>query len=86
MEAFEILIIILSVVLTIFLIIAIILSIVLIKLTRSIKRVADRAENVVGNVESAASAFRGAAGSLAAGKFLTNIFDLVSKSKKKGRK
>lgn len=85
MEAFEILVIILSVVLTIFLIVAIILAVFLIKLTRSLRHTAAKAEKFVGNAENAVAAFRGAAGGLAAGKFVSNIVDLVNKSKKKGK-
>lgn len=85
MGAEEILIIILAVTLTVFLIVSIILTVILIKLTRSLKRVADKAEGLVGNVESAAAAFSGVAGKVATGKFLVNVADLVM-NRKKGKK
>lgn len=83
--AAEVLVIILSVVLTIFLILGIILTVVLIKLSKSLQRIADKADGVIGNVEAAASAFRNVAGPLAAGKFIVNIADAVFK-KKGGKK
>lgn len=81
----EILVVILSVFLAIFLVLGIILTIILIKLTRTINRVAEKAEGVVGNVSAAASAFKNAAGPLAAGKFLVNIVETVLNKKKKGK-
>lgn len=82
--ATEVLVIILSVFLAIFLILGIALTILLIRISRAIQRIADRAEGLVGNVESAATAFRNAAGPMAVGKFLVNIAEMVIK-KKKGR-
>lgn len=83
--AAEVLVIILAIVLTIFLIVGIIFAVLLIKLTKTLHRLADRAEHVVGNVESAASAIKNAAGPLAVGKFLVNIADSVI-NKKKGKR
>ncbi len=80
--AAEVLVIILSVVLTIFLIVAIILTIILIKLGKVLQRIAGKAEGLVDNVETAAAAFKNAAGPLAAGKFLMNIADMVIKKRK----
>jgi sensor c-di-GMP phosphodiesterase-like protein len=80
--ATEVLIIILSVVLTIFLLVSIVAAVLLIKLTRTLHRMADKAEHVVDNVESAATAFKNAAGPLAVGKFLVNIAESVIKKKK----
>lgn len=78
----EILVIILSVFLALFLILGIALSIILIKLSKSIKRIAEKADGVVGNVEAASAALKNVAGPLAAGKFVMNIVDTVLKSKK----
>lgn len=80
--AAEVLVIILSVFLAIFLVVGIVLSIALIKLTRTIKQVAEKAQGVVGNVEAASAALKNVAGPLAAGKFVVNIFDAVMKHKK----
>ncbi len=52
-NATEILVIILSVVLSIFLIVAIILGIYLIKLSAEIRKIAKRAENTIGHIDSA---------------------------------
>lgn len=82
--ATEILVIILSVFLAIFLILGIILIVLLIRISKAIQRVADRAEGLIGNVETAATAFKNVAGPLATGKFLVNIAEMVFK--KKGRK
>lgn len=78
----EILVVILSVFLALFLILGITLSIILIKLSKSIKRIAEKADGVVGNVEAASAALKNVAGPLAAGKFVMNIVDTVLKSKK----
>ncbi len=79
----EILVIILSVFLAIFLILGIILSVILIKLSKTIRRLAEKADGVVGNVEAASAALKNVAGPLAAGKFAMNIIDTVLKNKKR---
>lgn len=59
--------------------------VVLIKLTKTIKRIAESADTVIDSVESAAHAFKNAAGPLAAGKVIMNIVEMVtSKKKRKG--
>lgn len=83
--AAEVLVIILAVVLTVFLVLGIILTVILIKLSKSLQRIAEKADGVVGNVEAAAAAFRNVAGPLAAGKFFVNIAEAVFK-KKGGKK
>lgn len=82
--AAEVLVIILSAVLALFLVLGIALFIMLIRLTRTISRMAEKAEHVAGNVESAAAAFKNAAGPLAAGKFLVNVAEMFIKKKRKG--
>lgn len=79
------LVIILSVTLTIFLIVGIILLTGLIKLTNKLREVADTAQQVAENVESASEMFKKTAGPLAAGKFLVNIADTVFSRKKGGK-
>jgi hypothetical protein len=81
-QSTEILIIILSVTLTVFLIVAIVFIIALIKLIGYLRLIAGKAEHVVDNVETASALFKNAAGPMAAGKFLSNIIDLVSKKRK----
>lgn len=83
-QAAEILVIILSVVLSIFLIVGIVFVIALIKLTKTIKHIVDKADQVIDNVESAAETFKNVAGPLASGKVIMNIIDLVSRKGKKG--
>lgn len=82
-NATEILVIILSAFLAVFLILGIALTILLIKLTKSIKRIADKADDVVGNVEAASAALKNVAGPLATGKFVMNIVDTVLKNKRR---
>ena len=84
-NATEILVIILSSFLALFLLLGLILTVMLIRLTKTISRVAEKAEGAVGNVEAAASVLKNAAGPLAAGKFLVNIADLFV-NKTKGKK
>lgn len=79
-----ILIIILSVVLTLFLIAGITLLVISIRLVRSLQAIAEKAEHVVENVESAAQVLKNAAGPFAAGKFAMNLYETVTKAKKKG--
>lgn len=81
-DAETILVIILSVTLSIFLGAAIVFTIALIKLVKTLNQVALKATEVIDNVETAAATLRKAAGPLAAGKLLMNIFSLVNKTRK----
>ena len=77
------LVIILSVTLTIFLIVGIFLLSFLIKLTKKLREIADTAQIVVDNVESASETLKKAAGPMAAGKFLVNIAEAFFNRKKR---
>ena len=79
------LVIILSVTLTIFLIVGIVLLSLLIKLTKKLREIADTAQTVVENVESASETLKKSAGPLAAGKFLINIADAVFNKRRGGK-
>jgi cell shape-determining protein MreC len=79
----SILVIILSSFLAIFLILSIVLAAALIKLVKKMQTVADKAHDIVDNVESAADMFRKTAGPLALGRFFVNVYETVSKHKKK---
>lgn len=80
--ATQILVIINSSVLIIALILGIVLMVMLIKLVKSIRRIADKAEQVIDNAEVAASTFRKAAGPLTLLKTIANIVDSVNNHKK----
>lgn len=80
-DAAAILVIILSVTLTIFLIVAIVLGVWLVRLAKSLNSVAEKAQEIVDNVETASEVLKKAAGPLAAGKFIMNIADLIKKRK-----
>lgn len=62
MDAFEILVIILSITLAIFLLLAIALTIALIKLVKQLNLTAEKADNVVSNIESASNSIKNMAG------------------------
>ncbi len=81
-EAATILVIILSVVLSIFLVVGIVLVVALIKLTNKVREIAETADHIVDNVDTATQAFKNAAGPLAAGKVIMNIVEMVTKGKK----
>lgn len=83
----EILVVILSVFLALFLLLGIIATILCIKLTKSINRVVQKAEDAVGNIEHATNMFKNVAGPLATGKFLMNIADyfMNNMNKRKGK-
>lgn len=84
-NAESILVIILSVTLTIFLLAAITLTILLIQLAKRLKRIAETAQSVAGNVEAAAQILKQSAGPLAVARFMANIADVVTKRKKGGK-
>lgn len=78
----SILVIITSSLLSIALLLGIALLITLLKLIKSIRRIAAKAEQVVEDAESAASMFRSAAGPLGVLKTIANIVETVHKHKK----
>jgi uncharacterized protein YoxC len=84
-NAETILVIILSTTLAIFLVLGIILISALIKLTSKMREIANTAQQVADNVESASEVLKNTAGPLAAGKILVNIADAVFKKRRGGR-
>ena len=80
--ASEILVIIVSSILAIFLIVLIVALVFVIKVLKQLRRITERAENVAGSVEAAASAVGKAASPLAILKLIGNI---VSHSNKRKR-
>lgn len=80
----QILLITLAAFLALFLILAVFLTIQLIRLVKSMNVVAEKAREVMGNVESASEMFKKTAGPLAVGRFFVNMADVVMKHKKRG--
>ena len=90
MDAFEILVLILSILLAIVLTLSIVAIVILIKIIRHIKSIVLQAESVMHDVESVSSFFRKTAPTVAIGNLVANIishFSLFKDSKnKKGSK
>jgi hypothetical protein len=78
----QILLIVLASFLAIFLMVSIILLVGLVKLTKKMQLVADKAHEIVNNVENVSDMFKKTAGPLAFGKFFMNIAQTVAKHKK----
>ncbi len=78
-NATEILVVILSAFLAIFLLLNIILAIILIKLALALRHIAEKAEDVVGNVEAAAGMIKKSVNPLVIGKFFVNLAETVLK-------
>lgn len=87
MDAFEILVIILSTFLAIFLILAIVVLIGLLKLVKQVRHITEKAEEVIDNVEQASELFKKSASTLTFTNIVSNIISKVSDlSNKKGKK
>lgn len=87
MDAFEILVIILSTFLAIFLILAITVLIGLLKLVKQVRHITEKAEDVIDNVEQASELFKKSASTLTFTNIVSNIVSKVSDlSNKKGKK
>lgn len=82
MDAFEILVIILSITLAIFLVLAIILTSVLIKLAKQMRNITAKAEVVMDDVETVSGFFRKTAAPVAIGNLLSNIVSTLTDRKK----
>lgn len=78
----QILVIILSTALAVLLVLAITIAVFTLKLVKSIKRLSDKAENIVENVEHVGETFKNASGSLAIFKVINNIAKVVAKHTK----
>lgn len=77
-----ILVIFLSVALAVLLVVSIVAVSLTIKLLQSIRRITDKAEHIVEDVEQVGETFKQAAGPLALVRVISNIIQVVSKHKK----
>jgi hypothetical protein len=78
----QILVIILSTALAILLVLSIAVAVMAIKLVQSIKRISEKAEHIVENVEHVGDTFKNATGSMALFKVINNIAKVVAKHTK----
>lgn len=86
MDAFEILVVILSITLAILLVLCIAIAISVIKLVRKLRDITDKAEEIVDDVEAVSGFFRKTAGPVAVTNLVSNIVDKVNEyTKKKGK-
>ncbi len=86
MDAFEILVIILSITLAILLIASIFLVVVLVKLVNQLRIVSHKAEEIVDDVETVSGFFRKTAGPVAITSLISNIVSKVTEMKGKKEK
>lgn len=87
MDAFEILVIILSSFLALFLILGIVVLIGIIKLVKQIRHITEKAEDVIDNVEQASELFKKSASTLTFTNLVSNIVSKVGEfTNKKGKK
>lgn len=82
----EILVIILSTALAVLLVLAIVIAVLVVKLLQTIKRITDRAEQVIETAEHVSQAFSNASGSLALFKVIRNVAEMVGKHAAKANK
>jgi hypothetical protein len=85
MDAFQILVIVLSITLGILLVATIILIIALTKLTNQVRQITAKAEEIVDNVETVSNFFKKTAGPVAISSLISNIVNTVTKHNKKQR-
>lgn len=87
MDAFQILVIILSSILALCLIVGLIAGIMFVMVLKQVKHIAEKASAVADNVETASEFFKNTSISGAAFKFMANAVDMFKhKSDKKGKK
>ena len=86
MDAFEILVIILSITLAILLVASIFLVVVLVKLVNQLRIVSHKAEEIVDDVETVSGFFRKTAGPVAITSLISNIVSKVTEMKDKKEK
>jgi hypothetical protein len=86
MDAFEILVVILSITLAILLIASIFLVVVLVKLVNQLRVISKKAEEIVDDVESVSGFFRKSAGPVAITSLISNIVSKVTEMKGKKEK
>lgn len=83
MDSQDILVIILSIALAVLLVLSIVIAVLVIKLLQIIRRVTEKAEHIVSDVEHVGETFRNAAGPLTLFRLVSNIANIVSKHKKR---
>lgn len=83
MDAYGILVIILSVTLAIFLVLAIVLTVFVIKLVNTLRSIAAKAENIADNVEHVGELFRKTATPVAITNLISNMVSMFHKKKGK---
>jgi len=81
--ASEVLVIIVSSILAVFLIVLIVALVFVVKILKQVRRLTERAENVAGSVEDAASTFKRAASPLAVIKLIGSIVGQAEKMRKR---
>ena len=81
MDAYGILVIILSIALAIFLILAIILTVIVIKLANTLRNIAAKAESIADNVEHVGELFRKTATPIAITNLVSNMVSMFHKKK-----
>jgi hypothetical protein len=84
MDAFEILVIVLSTLLAVGLVLTIVALVLFVAILRQLKHVAEKAALVAENVETATEFFKNTSMSAAAIKLFSNVTELVGRHKKKG--
>lgn len=85
-DAAAILVIITSTVLCIFLILSIVLVVYLVKLVKSLRRISDKAEDLIDSAEAVTDAVMNVKGPIALLKMLQNIVSMVNEGKDKNKK
>jgi hypothetical protein len=85
-QAETILVIITSSLLALLLLIGIVLAVMIIKLVKSIRHIAIKAEGFIDSAEAVTDAFKNVSGPLAMVKMVQNIVSMVNDHKKSGRK
>jgi hypothetical protein len=85
MEAFEVLVVILSVVLSIFLLVAIIFTVYLIRIARRVHEISEKARAAASSMEAAAHIFKKTAGPAVFSRIVANIVESWQAKKKDKR-
>lgn len=86
MDAFQILVIILSITLAIFLVLAIILTYSFIKISQTVRSIVSKADSVMDDVESVADFFKKTSVPLGVTSLVANIVSKITGDNKKGKK
>ncbi len=86
MDAFEILVIILSTILAICLLLAVISGVIIIKILSEVRKIIARAEDVLDNVEAVGQFLKKTAAPMAITKVVANIIETITLNKHKSKK